>query len=123
MGGTIAKMPPLRKLEPYIVPAVVVLVGLSAFGLGRLSVIGEEGPRLTIHAPQAASVGAASGEPSSAKATESGRNYVASKSGSKYYLPTCSGAARIKEENKVWFDSAKDAEARGYSAASNCPGL
>ncbi len=38
----LADMPDLskwhRKLGPFILPAVVVLVGLTAFGLGRLSV-------------------------------------------------------------------------------------
>ncbi len=48
---------------------------------------------------------------------------VASKNGTKFYLPSCSGAARIKEANKVWFSSRQDAEAAGYSAAANCPGL
>lgn len=49
--------------------------------------------------------------------------YVASKSGTKYYLPTCSGAKRIKEENRVWFDTKADAEAAGYGPATGCPGL
>ncbi len=49
--------------------------------------------------------------------------YVASKSGTKYYLPTCSGVKRIKEENKVWFASVEDAQAAGLSPAANCPGL
>jgi len=49
--------------------------------------------------------------------------YVASKNGSKYYLPTCSGVKRIKEENKVWFKSAEQARAEGYEPAVNCPGL
>lgn len=50
-------------------------------------------------------------------------NYVASKTGKKYYLPSCSGAKRIKEENKVWFDTKAAAEAAGYTAASTCKGL
>jgi hypothetical protein len=49
--------------------------------------------------------------------------YVASKSGTKYYLPTCSGAKRIKEANKVWFASVEEAQAAGLTPASNCPGL
>jgi hypothetical protein len=49
--------------------------------------------------------------------------YVASKSGTKYYLPTCSGAKRIKEENKVWFATVADATAAGLTPAANCPGL
>ncbi len=49
--------------------------------------------------------------------------YVASKNGTKYYLATCSGAKRIKDENKVWFATAEDAQASGRTPASNCKGL
>ena len=49
--------------------------------------------------------------------------YVASKTGTKYYLPTCSGAKRIKDSNRVWFSSKADAQASGRTAASHCPGL
>lgn len=49
--------------------------------------------------------------------------YVGSKNSTKYHLPWCSGAQRIKDENKVWFSSKEEAKARGYTPASNCPGL
>jgi hypothetical protein len=49
--------------------------------------------------------------------------YVASKNGSKYYLPECSGVKRIKEENKIWFDTIKEAEKEGYEPAKNCKEL
>jgi methylphosphotriester-DNA--protein-cysteine methyltransferase len=49
--------------------------------------------------------------------------YVASKSGSAYHFPWCSGAQRIKEENKVWFETKEEAELAGYRPASNCKGL
>ena len=51
------------------------------------------------------------------------RLYVGSKNGTKYHLPTCSGAKNIKEENKVWFASKEEAEGAGYSPASNCKGI
>jgi len=46
--------------------------------------------------------------------------YVASKNGKMYYRLDCSGAGRIKEENKVWFATSKDAEDSGYQYASSC---
>jgi hypothetical protein len=49
--------------------------------------------------------------------------YGASINGTKYYLVTCSGFNRIKEENKTYFNSKEDAESAGYSPATNCPGL
>jgi hypothetical protein len=56
-------------------------------------------------------------------ATSQDGRYVASKNGSAYHLPWCSGAARIKEENKIWFATKEEAEAAGYRAASNCKGI
>ncbi len=95
-----------------LLPAVVVLVGLSAFGLGRLSVIG-------ISATTAASAAV----PITKTVSADEGNYVASKSGTKYYLPSCPGVSNIKEENKVYFVTVAEAEAAGYTAAANCPGL
>ena len=48
---------------------------------------------------------------------------VASKSGTRYYLPECAGAERISDANKVWFTSASAASAAGYTLATNCKGL
>ena len=92
----------LRKAEPLLVPAIVVLIGISSFGLGRLSAVGEERPVVSV---------------------QTSGTYVASKSGDKYYWPSCSAVARIKDENKVWFASAAEAKAAGYTPGANCPGL
>lgn len=40
--------------------------------------------------------------------------YVASANGTKYYHPDCAEVRRIKEENRIWFDSAEEAQASGY---------
>ncbi|MDO8742104.1 MAG: hypothetical protein Q7J45_01010 [bacterium] len=48
---------------------------------------------------------------------------VASRNGTKYYLPQCSGATRISDANKVWFESIDVARRAGYSPATNCPGI
>ena len=50
-------------------------------------------------------------------------NYVASKTGSKYYTPDCAAAKRIKDENKVWFATKQTAEAKGYTPSTSCKGL
>jgi hypothetical protein len=49
--------------------------------------------------------------------------YVGSHSGSYYYLPTCAGARRIKDKNKIWFTNKADAESKGYKPANNCSTL
>lgn len=48
---------------------------------------------------------------------------VASKNGKKYYFPSCFGAKRISESNKIWFNSFEEAKKAGYSPATNCLGL
>ena len=45
--------------------------------------------------------------------------FVASKNSKIYHRPDCKYAKRIKEENKIWFQSAKEAEDRGYTL-HNC---
>jgi hypothetical protein len=58
-----------------------------------------------------------------AAAVHTGGTYVASKTGTKYYIPSCATVKRIKDENKVWFTTKAEAEASGYQPASNCKGL
>ena|SRR3989344_8353376 len=48
-------------------------------------------------------------------------NFVASVNGKAYYPANCEAAKRIKEENRIWFNSPKEAEADGYKPAQNCP--
>ena len=56
----------------------------------------------------------------STKNKEGEKVYVASKNGKLYYGVSCSGANRIKEENKVWFKTTIDAEKSGYTMSSSC---
>lgn len=41
-------------------------------------------------------------------------------SSKKYHFSWCSGAKRIKSENQIWFNTAQEAENRGYTLAGNC---
>lgn len=46
--------------------------------------------------------------------------FVASKNSTIYHKPDCKYAKQIKEENKVWFKSAEEAEKAGYKPDKNC---
>lgn len=48
-------------------------------------------------------------------------NFIASVNGKSYYPKDCPSAKRIKEENKIWFNSNEEAETQGYKLAQNCP--
>lgn len=50
-------------------------------------------------------------------------NLVASKTGTRVYFIWCSGANRIKPENKRYFGSLDEALKKGYKPAQNCPGM
>ncbi len=45
-------------------------------------------------------------------------NIYASSKGSKYYLSNCKSS--IKEENKIYFDSEKEAQNSGYTLSKSC---
>lgn len=98
------------------IAAVIFLVGISSFGLGRLSAIWPQKEPITIE-----NFGTTA-DTKNTPSNSSGR-YVASQNGAVYHFPWCSGAQRIKEENKVWFLTKEEAEKLGYRAAGNCEGL
>lgn len=106
---------------------LVLLVGVTAFGLGRSSVVPEsmEQPAsITLSqsmTQQGGTTTPVSEDMGDGTAVEGA--YVGSKNSDKYHLPWCSGAQRIKEENKVWFASIEAAEQAGYIPAGNCEGL
>lgn len=116
----------LRRVPPDVLVMAVLLAASSAsFGLGYLA--GESGAgasRVTIEiAPELEAREDREGRRAGEGEGESGGAYVASKNGTKYYLPTCAGAERINEENRVWFASVAEAQAAGYGPAANCKGL
>lgn len=46
------------------------------------------------------------------------KSFVASKNSKVYHSPDCQYAKRIKDKNKIWFKSAKEAEEMGYKPHS-----
>ncbi|MCA9360602.1 hypothetical protein KC730_01785 [Candidatus Kaiserbacteria bacterium] len=113
--------------DAFFTAVLLVLISVLSFGLGRQSVVGEKGgpapsapAGVTItQSPKNIENKASIGNTS----TEKSVKVVASKSGTKYHLLTCSGANQIKEANKVYFDNVELAKAAGYTPAANCPGL
>ncbi len=114
--------------EGTLTTLIVLLACSGSFGLGALygqdtrkgEVTFQEIPQVN-QMPTAASALASSEEPLPPMAA--GGQYVASKSGKSYHLPWCGGAKQIKEENKIWFATKEEAEAKGYAPAKNCKGI
>lgn len=121
------------------VAALIFLVGLSSFGLGRLSAVWPKKEPITIKNVEdvkdirnVGNVQSAVEQVKQSNISNISNNsnnfnikgkYIASKNGGSYHLPWCSGAQRIKEENKIWFQTKAEAESRGYKPAGNCEGL
>jgi len=130
-GSTLIRIP---KVEPWVrsIPRDVLIVGVivlsasASFGLGYIAGrdgVGKDGVTIEIAPALAAATTGPAFAQGYGRAQQGSGAYVASKNGTKYYLTTCSGAARISEANKIWFASAAAAQAAGYAPAVNCPGL
>lgn len=125
----------IEKTEIYLV-LLMILVALGSFFLGRLSVFDERVVPVTIESlptenPRVLGASTEVVDPkiestpkteTSERAVSQG-TYVGSKNGTKFHLPWCSGALRIAEANKVWFQTKEEAVAKGYTPAANCKGI
>lgn len=100
-----------------VVVAVLVLSSSLSFGLGYLAGQGSgQGSSLVLEeSPLATS--------STRSSIVENSKVVASKNGTKFYLPNCAGADRISDANKVWFASATAAIKAGYTPSANCKGI
>lgn len=111
------------RTDAYYYGVLILLIGVASFGLGRLSVLdiefqAEKGS-VEYFEPEVGD-GAYAVETTE---TTGDIQYVGSKNSNKYHLPWCSGAKRIKEENKIFFATVALAEQAGYEPAGNCEGL
>jgi hypothetical protein len=117
-----------------IISAIILLVALGSFFLGRISVQGNR------NTEDVNIVDSSTGLPinkenyieksyenkKTISSTENYTNesskgvYVASKNGKLYYTAECNGARRLSEKNKIWFDTSTEAENAGYTFAESC---
>ena len=119
---------------------LIFVVGFGSFGLGRLSKLQNAKAPIRLQQPTVLPAVPSSGAENASAVSLSGATamtsttgtknpspasgqLVASKGGTKYHFPWCSGAQRISEANKIWFNSVEEARKAGYTPASNCKGL
>lgn len=111
----------------------ILLISILSFGLGRLSknttnfdIVIKYDPKMTLIENNEKSIYTGAGKSEIQSLPKANSNFsgdglvIASKNGSKYHHIHCPGAKQIKEENKIEFASARDAEASGYTLAGNC---
>jgi len=95
---------------------LVISVAMVAFLLGRNSMIDVQSQPAGVQISQTA-VPALEQIDGQQTATVT---VVASRSGTKYHLPTCTGAKQIKDSNLITFATISEAKAAGYGPAANC---
>ncbi|MDR3546914.1 MAG: hypothetical protein P4M11_01325 [Candidatus Pacebacteria bacterium] len=100
--------------KPLLVVTVLILASAACFSLGVLAA-GSLGNHADSEAPGSSlSVGQGS-------ATSS--QVIGDSSIHTYYLPWCTQSASIQAADMVWFPSVQAAQAKGYTAGKDCPGL
>lgn len=121
------------KGKDILTVCIIILVGLASYGLGRLSKTSSGDLKIEYTEPPTVMDAAVLGVQSVTKTNEPVKTavstpapkpipkvYFASTRGNKYYHPGCSGGKTLKEENKIYFNSAQEAEAAGYTISSSC---
>ncbi len=111
---------------------IVILVGLSSFGLGRLSVA-TRGSGLKVMYPPALTEVQTTSQPANVlSATKpqtvysivgtnnSSKKFFASSRGQKFYGINCAAGKNIKPENRIYFDTKDEAKKAGYELSNSC---
>jgi hypothetical protein len=121
-----------KKLKSFIANdqlfygSLVIIVAILSFWLGRLSMTQSSRPSqsATVQMGSFQEMAEQVSVPDNSSINSLGDQVVvASRSGKKYHLKNCPGAKQIKAANLISFASIRDAEAAGYTPASNCQGL
>lgn len=105
-----------------VLALAVVLISVTAFNLGKLSVADDKKFPITISEPGSSEQILGSSPKSETRNLNANTSVVASKASKSkvYHFPWCSGASRISEKNKLTFPTETAALAAGYTLAGNC---
>ena len=118
-----------------VLVVVLILVSVTSYNIGRIRAVDQARPEIKITRPIDSVFSTAEVQPQNANEVEpestptpkpivdlSKIEVVISKKSKSgvYHFPWCSGARRIKEENKVSFASEQLAITAGYRLAINC---
>ena len=127
-----------EKGKDVLIVAIIILTGLGAFELGRLSKENANSGIKILSTPsqtanQSANAISATNNksntafganiqiPKKSQNSDSVKKiFFASNRGSKYYPLGCSAGKTIKQENRIYFGSREEAEKAGYELSSSC---
>lgn len=109
--------------SPNILPisVIIALVGIGSFFLGRISnnnTTKYENVKIITNMDTSKARSSINTQNVTNLAVNG--NYVASKNGKLYYTVGCSGASRLSEKNKIYFNTEQEAIDEGYILAAAC---
>lgn len=129
----------IKNEDKIILTVGIILVAAISFGAGRLSLEFQPQEPIVIEEGQIDFFKQALDENQTAQKADSSAvlgeqiknsqeqldqekigKFVGSVKSNKFHLPDCPYAKKIKDENKIWFDSIQDAESQGYVPAKCC---
>lgn len=120
----------VKHIEGLLLIMSAILIGGSAYLIGNMNALESNLSEIQVVYPDAIAIKSdtkveeiKSNEVSSAnnqKTNLATGNIVASKNGKRYYYPNCGGINRIKPENRIYFETKEQAEAKGLTLASGC---
>lgn len=111
-----------RNKKELFISASFILIAFIAFGLGRMSTLDEQKYPIWFEEVGEEKITTAKSQIVNNE-TQVDKVLVGSRNSDIYYYTWCSGAKRIKQENKIYFSSKQEAEKAGYKSAGNCEGL
>lgn len=118
-----------EKGKNILIVLIVILVGLASFELGRLSkVSNSSGIKITYPEGQSASAISTTNvsktvfdtTQTTSNLSNLSKNFFASNKGKKYYTLGCTAGKSIKQENRIYFSTADEAQGAGYTLSSSC---
>ncbi len=102
----------------------IILISFISFNLGHINSLQKTPLKITgeTNVYQATVGNSVLNNPKATPAQPRDLRVVASKASTskKYHFTWCSGAQRIKEANKLWFETESLAQQAGYTLAGNC---
>jgi hypothetical protein len=125
----------VKKIEVFLLAMSAILIGGSAYLIGNMNALESNlseiqivYPGSIVTQPDTTIKGIKSNQTitkpidNTVSTIDTGK-IVASKNGKRYYYPNCGGINRIKSENRIYFDTKEQAEAKGLTLASGCKAL
>lgn len=122
----------VKKIEMILLIISAILIGVSAYFIGKIQTLESRSNTIQVVYPDAIAIKKdninipnqvdASINTTIETKLQTGK-IIASKNGKRYYYESCNGINRIKPENRIYFDTKEQAEAKGLTLASGCKTL